>query len=149
MFWPRESQARLVHLVRPRPGRPAAEQLAKRVREMRASMVLSRADRSVLLAQLHAGTARPQLAEPRGARGDAQGVAVLARPRGRRLPCRRGAPSDEGSAVARQPGRATTQPAARGASATTAAQPRPARDPGDPHRVATGPGLLRRPAGAR
>ena len=63
---------------------------------MRGRVVLRRGDRAVLPAQLHPRAAGPQLAEPGSARCNAQGVAVLAGPRGRRLPGGCGAPPGEG-----------------------------------------------------
>ena len=98
--WFAESR-RLLPLARPGAGRRPAQQLAERVRRSR--LDLRRRARPVLLARLPARAARPRLAQPGGARGDARRAALLARPRRRRLPRRRAAPGAQGPRVPRQP----------------------------------------------
>ena len=100
-------------------GRRAAEQLDQRVR--RAGVDARPRARPLLLPRLPARAARPRLAQPRAARGDARRPALLARPRRRRLPRRRAAPGAEGPGAARQPaeprlpaGPAGVRPAAAG-----------------------------------
>ena len=65
---------------------------------------VGRGDRPELLPRVPGRAARPQLAQPRGARGDVRGAAVLERARGRRLPGRRDAAGAQGPLAARQPG---------------------------------------------
>ena len=77
------------------------QQLAQRVR--RAGVDARPRARPLLLPRLPARAARPRLAQPRAARGDARRAALLARPRRRRLPRRRAAPGAEGPGAARQP----------------------------------------------
>ena len=84
--------------------------------------------RALLLPRLPARAARPELAQPGAARGDARRAALLARPRRRRLPRRRAAPGRS-----RTPSGATTRrtpTTARGAGVRPAAadpQRRPRR----------------------
>ena len=61
--------------------------------------------RPLVPALLLSGAARPRLAQPGGAVGDAGGGPLLDRPRRRRLPRRRGRPPDQGSGAARRAGR--------------------------------------------
>ena len=102
-----EREARLVRVARCEARRLTAEQLDQHVR--RAGVGLGRGHRPVLPAHVPQGAARPQLAEPRDAGRDVRRRALLARPRRRRLPDRRGADGHEGPRAARQP----TQPRAR------------------------------------
>ncbi len=84
---------RLVHLGR------SSQQLAVGLRWHG----LGKARRAVLPALLLPRAARPRLAQPRGDRGDAGRLALLARPRRGRLPHRCHRPSAEGPAAARRP----------------------------------------------
>ena len=93
----RERQARLVPVARREP----AEQLDRGLR--RARVGVGRGDRPELLPRLPARAARPELAQPGGARGDAGDPALLEGARGRRLPRRRDAPGAQGPPAARQP----------------------------------------------
>ena len=109
-------------------GRRGPEQLGQRLRRVRRG---SRDARPLLLPRLPARAARPRLAQPRGARGDARRPALLVRARRRRLPDRRAAPADQGRPAARQP----AQPGlARGRRPVRRADPgvhdRPARGAG-------------------
>ena len=61
-----------------------------------ARLDLGRRHRAVVPAPVPAGAARPQLGQPRGGRGHARGHAVLARPRRRRVPHRRGPRARQG-----------------------------------------------------
>ena len=69
-FLARQPEARLVCLARRQAGRRRAEQLGERVRRPRVD--LRRADRAILLSRVPQAAARPQLAQPRSARRDAQ-----------------------------------------------------------------------------
>ena len=94
----RESaEARLVPVARREP----AQQLDRRVR--RARVGVGRGDGPELLPRLPARAAGPELAQPRRARGDARGPAVLEGARRGRLPRRRDAPGAQGPLAARQP----------------------------------------------
>ena len=91
--------------------RVAAEQLAGVLRRRRVGV--GRGDKPVLLPRLSQRAARPELAQPRGARGHARRAAVLAGPRSGRLPGGRPAPAHKGRSTARQPaqpGRASRWP---------------------------------------
>ena len=83
---PRQPEAGLVHLARPRARRRPAEQLDRGLHRRRERLDLRRRDRAVLPPPVPAAAARPQLAQPRSRRGDARHAAVLARSRRRRLP---------------------------------------------------------------
>ena len=86
---PHQPQGRLVRVGR---RRPALERGAGHLRGHRAvQLELRRAARPVLLAPLLPPPARPQLRQPRGRRRDARRGPVLAEPRPRRVPPRRGA----------------------------------------------------------
>ena len=85
----REPAPRLVRLARRRRQRRAAERLAVRVPGRRPRVDVRRGDRAVVPALVHGRAARPQLGQPRGRGGDARHAALLAGPRGRRLPGRR------------------------------------------------------------
>jgi hypothetical protein len=107
----REPEARLVPVARRRP----AQQLDLRLRRPRVGV--GRGDGPELLPRLPARAARPRLAQPGGARGDARGAALLEAARGRRLPGRRDAAGAQGPlrcATTRRP------PAGRGRPTSTA-----------------------------
>ena len=91
--------------------------------------------RALLLPRVSARAARPRLAEPGAARGDARRAALLARPRRRRLPRRRAPPGRQGPGVARQPAQPRLPPGSAGvrhAAAGPQRRPRrPARRAGD------------------
>src|SRR5579862_2590281 len=95
-----QSEARLVYLARSRARRRAAQQLDQRFRRLGVGM--GRGNRSVLLSRLPEGAARPQLAPSPAAAGDDGCVALLARPRRRRVPDRRALASDQGGGLPRQ-----------------------------------------------
>ena len=99
------------------PDGVAAQQLALAVRRL--GVGARRGHRPVLPPLVPARAARPQLAQPRGARRDVRHAALLARPRHRRLPHRRPVAADQGRPAARQPGRSDL--------AATAARRRSAR----------------------
>ena len=86
---PGQPQARLVRVVRHRPPVRGRADHLHRHRDV--ELDLGRAGRRVLLAPLLLAPARPELRQPRGPGRDARGAALLARPRPRRLPARRGA----------------------------------------------------------
>ena len=88
---PDGAEGRLVRLVGHRRALPRGAHHLHRHRAVELD-VRSRA-RSVLLAPLLPPPAGPQLRQPGGAGGDAERPALLARPRHRRLPARRGAVS--------------------------------------------------------
>jgi hypothetical protein len=77
---------------------------------------------------LPARAARPELAQPRGARGDVRGAALLAAPRRGRLPHRCALSPGQGRGVPRQPGqpgvRAGRRPVAQPAAAVHRRPPR-------------------------
>ena len=98
----RLAQARLVPLARRHAG-PPAQQLAGGLRR-RPRVDLGRAHRAVVPAHVPAPAARPQLGQRRGRRVDARRPALLAGPRCRRLPRRRGAPHRQGPRAAGHPG---------------------------------------------
>ncbi len=91
---------RLVRVGGREARRLSAEQLGLRVR--RVVVDLGRAHRTVLLPQLPAGTARPQLVEPAGARGIRRHPSILVRSRCRGFPDRRGERHREGSCASRR-----------------------------------------------
>ena len=66
---------------------------------------LGRRDRPILLPRVSEGAARPQLAQPRSARGDDGRVALLVRPRGRRVSDRRAVAHDQTCRFPRQSAR--------------------------------------------
>ena len=92
---------RLVRVGLPGRRRRPAEQLARLHR--RPGLDLARADRPVLPAQLPARPAGPELVAPAGARGVRADPGVLVRPRGGRVPHRRGPRAVQGRAAAGQP----------------------------------------------
>ena len=99
---PRQPEARLVLVAR------AAEQLALVL--LRADVGPRRDDRRVLPAPVLAQAAGPQLGEPRGAAGDLLDDALVARPRGRRLPHGRHQHDLQGHGAARRRRPATGSP---------------------------------------
>src|SRR5205814_4842383 len=78
-----EPQSKMVYLALYRPGRRAAEQLAVVLWWKR--MGIQRAYGAILLPCLPARTARPQLAQSRSRRRDAERFALLVGARRRRL----------------------------------------------------------------
>ena len=111
---PRQSQGGLVRLRGAQGRRHAAEQLAVDLRRRR--LDLGAAARPILPAQLPAGAASAQLAQPGGCRGRARRGRVLAAPGNRRLPGRRHRFRAARPGAARQPdpaaGPGDSQPAA-------------------------------------
>ena len=98
--------------------RPRPEQLGLVL--LRLGVGARPADRRVLPAPVLAQAARPQLGEPGGARGDLRDDALVARPRGRRLPDGRHQPDLQG------PGAARRRAARRSAATATASRTRAA-----------------------
>ena len=95
-----ESEARLVSLGRPRPGRRAALELERDLRRL--GLGVGPGDRAVLPPLVLPGTAGPELAQPGGGGGDRGGDALLARSWRRRLPRRRDPGRDQGRSAAGQ-----------------------------------------------
>src|SRR5437762_3453520 len=87
LAWLRLAEARLVRLVGHGPALPGRPDHLHRHRAGELDMGPDRG--SVLLAPLLLAPARPELRQPRGAGGDADRSALLARPRHRRFPPRR------------------------------------------------------------
>ena len=109
---PERPQGRLVRLV---GHRRAVQRRADHLRRHRDLELDARSGaRPVLLAPLLQPPAGPELREPRGAGRDAGGAALLARPRARRLPARRGAvPVRGGGHELREPAADARVPEAR------------------------------------
>ena len=97
---PRSRQTRLVHLARCRSGRRTTQQLDQRLRWL--GLGMGRGQRAILPPRFPEGAARPQLAQPGGARGDVRRAALLVRSRGRRLSDRRALAYRQGRGAARQ-----------------------------------------------
>ena len=97
---------------RGRARRAAAEQLAEQLRRagVDAGDRGRREPGPVVPPPLRHDPARLRLDQPRGRRRDGVGAAVLARPRGRRLPDRRRPRTGQGPRTARRSGRAPTTP---------------------------------------
>ena len=98
------ARARLLRVQVAAPGRVAAEQLARDVRW--AGLGPGSGERStsrgrLLPAPVRAGAARPELGEPGRPRRLRADVALLVRPRGRRVPDRRRARADQGPGLPR------------------------------------------------
>jgi len=102
---------RPVHLV---AGRRAPEQLGLGLRRAGVESRRGESGGRWVPALVLSGAAGPELAEPRGRRGNAGRRPLLARPRRRRLPPGRDRPAREGRAAARRPARERAVPAAAG-----------------------------------
>ena len=98
---PGQPEAGLVLLARPRARRRPAQQLA--LQRRRPGLDLRRGLGPVLLPRLPARAAGPELAQPRGPRGDARRAALLVAQGRGRLPGRRDLAPRQGPGVPRQP----------------------------------------------